>query len=130
MGLKKLMAKFSVPEILAAMRAAEVYVSYNEDGDATEDSWELAWSKLGGICATNRRSKTNPWIHDCYYIRGVLRNRLDNIVSWRVMQLLEQACSLGIGTDTLYHIASQATGWHKWQADMQALINSIPAKEE
>ena len=130
MGLKKLMAKFSVPEILEAMRAAEVYVSYEDDGNATEDSWELAWGKLGGICATKRRAKTNPWIHDCYYIRGVLRNRLNNTVSWRIMQLLEEACSLGIQTDDLFHMASQATSWHKWQDDMQALIDSVPAEEE
>lgn len=129
--IRHMLKKYSAPEILSAIRiSTSTYLRYDDDGDYTEASVHKAWEYIERICAVNRRAQKRPWLHDCYYIKGILRNRFPHIVEWKVMRLLEKACELGIQTDELKHMATVCESWKMWQNDMQALIDSVPAEEE
>ena len=57
--------------------AAEQYLGFQDDGSVTSESWEKAFGKIPGICRVERASKDDPDLKDIYYIRGIVRNRLD-----------------------------------------------------
>ena len=57
--------------------AAEQYLAFQHDGTVTSDSWETAFGTIPGICRVERASEDDPDIKDLYYIRGIVRNRLD-----------------------------------------------------
>ena len=76
-GLKRLVRKYDLNEIMTAMKiSTEQYLIFAENRP-TQESAEVAWKKVGGVCTLRRRDKENPDEKKLYYIRGILRNRLN-----------------------------------------------------
>lgn len=68
--IKKLLKQFSFSEI---MDATEIAIDSYYDG--TEDSWLIAFAKIGGICYTKRNQKDNPQSYYINYTLKALRNK-------------------------------------------------------
>lgn len=73
--LKKLMKKFSIEQILEAIDiAVEKYIRFNEDGEVTKESVEIAFNKVGGICHLKKRPLLEQKMA---YVRGICRNNFN-----------------------------------------------------
>jgi hypothetical protein len=114
-NLKKLIKKFSYQEVIDAMEVATTQYIEFVDNKITKDSVELAFSKIGGICTIKRQEAENPHISDLYYIRGILRNRLNYCDDQKSLRLLQSAVDNGASIDSLKQFASTVKNWTNFQ---------------
>lgn len=123
-SLRKLLKKFSVEEIMDAIRiAVDQYLEYEKDNEQPlHKSVELAWDKIGGICTIKRREKDRPYLDDLRYIRGILRNRLRYVDEGYALELMEQAAVLGATIESLKKLAVVAERWDDWRYEMENFI--------
>lgn len=105
--LQKWLKRYSVQEVLDAIRiSADTYIERDENRKITAESIEVAWMKVGGICATKRREKENPRLKDVYYIRKILTNRFGASVDPVKSMVLIQLCiDRGVPVDTVVSLA-------------------------
>jgi HNH endonuclease len=100
-GLKKLLRQHNADEIMEAMRVAtKQYLQY-DNNQLTQESVSHAWSKIGGICKTKKIEKSKPYMRDLFYIRGILRKRLNYLNEWQCLKLLEKAYQCGADLEKL-----------------------------
>lgn len=124
--IKRLLRKFGLQRLLEAMRiSAESYIDYDDDGEATQASVEIAVKKLGGICAIREAEKEKPYLRDVYYIKGICRNRFSYVDHRHAKALLESAFNVGGDVDEIRSIALNAKGWADWRTKMYDYINGI-----
>ncbi len=129
-GLKKLRRKFELSEIMEAMRiAVEQYVDYHE-GEPTQESVEVAWKKVGGICNTKKRESENPALSRIYYIRGILRNRLSYCNEGLAIQLLQEAIDLDANIESLEKHAKAVRNWSHWRDEIEEFIETERDKKQ
>lgn len=120
--LKELLRRFKPNEIMTAMKTAtEDYLDYYE-GEPTKESIEEAWKKVGGVCTITRREKENPGERRLYYIRGILRNRLDYLDESHAIDLLHKARDAKASLDSLERHAKAAKYWTGWRLDIEHFI--------
>jgi 5-methylcytosine-specific restriction endonuclease McrA len=121
-GLKRLKRKFEIDEIMSAINiAVEKYIEY-KDGNPTQESVDLAWKKVGGICTFKRLEKEDPDGSRLYYIRGILRNRLRYLNYPMAIQLLRAAVEANASIDSLEEHAKNVRNWSNWCDDITNFI--------
>jgi hypothetical protein len=120
-ALTKLLSDFSFDQIMKGMKiAVNQYVKF-VDGTPTQESVELAWNKVPGICYVTFHK---PHLKNLYYIRGIARNKCPYYFNDEdALQLLEAAYENGSDVDTLKKIAKQAHSWSQWRSEMYDLLN-------
>lgn len=120
--LKKLLTKFSVDEVMKAMRvASEQYIEYVADSP-TPDSVEKAWNYVGRICSVAKAEKDRPYLRDLFYIRGILRNRLSFTNDAVCIQLLEEAYLLDATVEDLREHSKTVRTWTEWRTGIENFI--------
>jgi len=123
-GLKRLQKKFSIDEIMVAIKiATEQYLEY-EDRNPSKESVEQAWKKVGGICRMNSIEKDNPNLKRLYYIRGILRNRLSYCNETLALKLLQQALEANASLDSLETHAKLARNWSSWRSGIEEFLDN------
>lgn len=109
--VRKLIKTFGLGKVLDAITIAhEQYIKF-EDAKATEESVNLASSKLGGIC---RLSSLDADERRLYYIRGIGRNRFDWFVDWQALTILKNALYAGVSVSYLEQLTREASSWIQW----------------
>jgi hypothetical protein len=125
-NLQKWLRKFSVEEVCHGMDvAAEQYLKFEEDGTVTSESWELAFDKIPGICRVERASEEDPDIKELYYIRGIIRNRLEGryFDNAQALEWLQAARSWDVPLDDLRDIAKHCTSWTQFRNRVSTAID-------
>lgn len=118
---KKWLRKFSLHDLLTSSEiAVSQYMRRDDRYLPTSESVNLAWSKIPGIA---RISKLPSAERDLYYVRGILRNRLDYVNEAEAMELLTDALDCGVDTDALKSHARQVETWKNWRADIKKFID-------
>jgi hypothetical protein len=132
--LSKHLKKYSAAEVMAAIRiAAENYLeTVTDDGMSkiTAQSANKAWDYVGRICNVTRREKDEPWLKDCYYIRGILRRRFNYVNDNQAIALLQEASRLGASAAWLKEVAIGARSWTAWHQEMDAVIEIVEGRQE
>ncbi|MBP0029859.1 MAG: HNH endonuclease [Roseofilum sp. Guam] len=121
-SLKKLLRQHNADEIMEAMRIATTQYLEYDNGQVTQKSISYAWSKIGGICKTKKLEKTKPYIQKLFYIRGILRKRLNYLNEWLCLKLLEEAYQCGANLDQLQDHACKVRTWTKWRQEIEYFI--------
>jgi hypothetical protein len=120
--IKKLAKQYAYDEILRAMdTASEQYLVFQDDV-VTGESWEIAFNKIPAIIKVNRDTKENPDLKDFFYIRGIIRNRLNYYDPRLTLEWLEAARSWGASIDELKRIASTTRNWTSFSSDIDEII--------
>ena len=65
-----------------------------------------------------------------YYIRGILRNRLEYCVDWECLDLLRAAHDENASLDYLTRLAKDARFWSQWKRWMGEVIAELRADNE
>lgn len=129
-SLEKLLKKFSLDQVLEAMRiATKQYIEF-VDKKPTQESVEKAWSKIGGICALKKFDKNNPEMKEIYYIRGILRNRLSYLNEGLALGLLKKSVSLGANLESLKEFAIEVKNWSTWRTAMEQHIEFLENQDK
>ena len=106
-NVAKWIKTFSADEVISAMdKAATYYLKTDHDGKITPESWEIAFSKISGICRVERASQDEPDLKQLYYVRGIARNNCPNyFVPYEALEALRAARSWDIPMEQLARIA-------------------------
>lgn len=122
--LAKLVRRFGVGTVLAAIRiACGQYLEYSDSGVVWESA-NVAFDYVGRICTVEKRSSEKPYLRDLYYIRGILRKRLSfypKNYEWKIISDLESAYIEGASLHNLKEIAVNARSWTQWREAMSTL---------
>lgn len=107
--LKGYIAKYGLAAVLSGIdKAHDTYVKLDsETGNATAESVNLAWAKVGGILAMANLPEEERSLH---YVKGILRNRL-NYVPYNVVRDLKHALMCGVSVDDMKLEAKHTSNW-------------------
>ena len=111
-GARQLLKKHGLQQVLDAIEtAADRYIKFNADAKATPESVELAWKKVGGICALAALPEDERRL---YYVKCILNKRLA-YVPYDVMDDLKLALSTGCPIDRLEREAKNCRNWSEFR---------------
>jgi hypothetical protein len=124
-NIKKWLRRYTLDEVLRAMDiSTEQYLEINGQGQATGASWELAFSKIPGICRVERESVENPDLKELFYIRGIVRNKCERYFDAPdCMEWLKAARSWDIPMQELRSIALQTRYYSHFTGLVSDAIN-------
>lgn len=121
--IKKLVKEYSYEEIRSAMKiSANQYLKFN-DKNTTEESWDIAYRKLGGIIRVERDSADNPALKELFYIRGILKNRVQFFDASLAITLLKLAHAKNVTIDELKRIALKVDYMYEFENVIEHLID-------
>jgi len=127
--IRKWAKEYSFDEILKAMDAsAEQYLVF-KDGVVTDESWGIAFSKILAILKVNKDTIEKPYLKDFFYIRAIIRNRLNYYDPRLTLEWLEAARSWGATIEELKRIASSTKNWTTFSTDIDDLIDKYKKNE-
>lgn len=98
--IKKWLKKSSAEGLLAATdESADVYLVFAND-EATDSSWNEFFNKIPTFAKIQKDSIDRPYLRDLFYMRGIVRNRVEN--KWyECLELLEKTHLAGAAIDSL-----------------------------
>lgn len=102
---------FSLAEILDGMD--EAALSYFKD--ATEEMADLSFSKVPAVCRCRRMDAENPALKELYYIRGILRNRLEYYDGDQALSDLQSLYDAGYELQSIKKLCRSVSSWSKFQ---------------
>lgn len=122
--IKKLSREYSYEEITTAMDiAADQYLKFNNEGDCTSESWNIAFNKISGICRTRRLTKDKPEMKELFYIRGILKNKIRGYFdSPLALSLLKNAYDNGTSLEDLRRIALESKYWDDFEESLNNML--------
>lgn len=123
-SLGKWVRKYSVNELIDSMQTSvSQYLKYGEGEDKpTPESVEKAWQYVPKICKSKRRMEDKPYLRELYYIRGILRNRLDYVHEWKSVKIMERAVLAGIPTEQIKEFAIEVSNWSSFRDTLETWI--------
>lgn len=123
--LDRLIRQFGLAEVLESVRisASQYLKTSGRDGKLAPASVELAWKRVGGICAARRIEREEPDRAILYHARNILRQRCGWIDEHRCMELLEEALDAGIAAEKLRNMTRRHRYYREWQGEMDALLD-------
>lgn len=105
----------------------DVYVKFNGD-EANLKTVDVAFNKLAGVIRVAKKLTEKPWLKECYYIRGILRNRV--YVNERyVMSLLEDAVKAGCDIDDIKQLACCCRNWTEFCDEVEEMMEEQNANQ-
>lgn len=130
--LRKVLRRFSLEEVMVSMRiAAESYIRTAGDPPVcVKDSVELAFGKIGGVCAARDEERRRPHIRRLYWIRGIIRRRWTYVKEHQVLAEMEEALRRGVSLDDLERLAKGTTYWTQWRSRLDELIELAESEVE
>lgn len=124
--IAKLIKTHGLESVLSSIdTASDEYIALDEEGRATSESVDLAFSKLGGIC---RLQSMPDWRRQIYYLRGILRNRVAYCSDWEALQLLEQAHAAGVDMEFIGWLVRNVSSWTKFKNQIIQAINDTQSE--
>jgi hypothetical protein len=123
--LRTWLRKFSLGELLQA--ADTSFAQYNQQG--TRESWAKSFDYIPKIAANNRKFADDPTLRDLYYIRGILRNRLNYLNEWMCLDLLKEAREAGATIASMYEMAKSVTKWTEFQQSIEKFLAGQQKKD-
>lgn len=111
--IRRWLKRYTLEEILTAVDASfGQYIEFDNEDNATSESWNKAFSYIPRIAGVNKRSADKPLLRDLFYIRGILRNRLGyEGHGFECLDLLESAFVAGATVESLREFSKTVRTW-------------------
>lgn len=121
--LTQIVKKFPLEVVLDSIEASCIqYLETDNKGKILENSVQKAFEYISKICVNKKRDQEKPYLKDLYYVRGILKNRLNNINMWQTLDLLEEAYNNGVSVDQLKQTAKSVKYWSEFKDEIRYLI--------
>lgn len=121
--IRQLMRKYQLEEIFEAMKiSSEKYLIFGYNDLVTNDSWEVAFNKIGGICYTRKKIKENPEYEDIYKIKNIAKKKFFSFYDKEALRLLKDAIKFKVPIEELYSIAANCYRWLEFKKSIEAII--------
>jgi hypothetical protein len=109
--------------VMSKMRAtAARCVRIAANGKATDESSKIMTRVLLNELKYKRFIDADPVGSQLRYIRGILRNRVDNVNLAEALLMLEAAYGSGYSIESLRSLAEDARSYWAWREDMRSLV--------
>jgi hypothetical protein len=121
--IRKWSRQYSIDELARAMEiSADTYLKRapRHPDVVTEESWTIAFGKIGAIATVTRQESEDPGIRDVYYLRGIIRRNL-GIDGYRMklaFDYLNRARLTGIPIDELRRFCGSTGSWSRFEDDI------------
>lgn len=99
--------------------AFDSYGVFGDDGQMDLAVASKCWNMVGGIL---RVTHDNPDMKELYYIRGILRNRLNYVNERDCLAVLKQASGSGMPLDELKRISRQCRSWSAFKDQVYSYL--------
>jgi hypothetical protein len=123
-NLRKWVTKYSVTEVIEAMKTATTQYLKYEDADRptipTKTSVEHAIDYIPRICSVMAASKEKPHLQRLFYIRGILRKRLSYVNERALIQFMERTLKSGVPVEAIESLAKEARNWTVFKETMES----------
>lgn len=117
--VRSLLRKYSISVLFDSIEeAGDKYIKKGEDGLATKDTVNLAFSKIGGIARMKSLPDDDRELH---YVKGILRNRLSYVPN-SVYGVLKNAYEKGVPIDAINQEARAARTWSRFESWLNSAI--------
>lgn len=120
--LRKWVRRYGLDEVLDAVEISfDQYLEW-QDEKPVSDTWNKAFAFIPRIVSVRRRQSDKPYLRDLFYIRGILRNRLNYCRDAVAMSLLEQAVEAGASIDNLREFAKAVQTWSQFTDEIHRFL--------
>lgn len=113
-GIKKLkqwLKRYDLNLVLDCMETSLIQYGVVEGKGYTSDSLEKAFSYTPKIASTKQKLEDKPYLKELFYMRGILKNRLNYFDPHKALALLEKAHENGAELDWLKEMCIKAPHW-------------------
>lgn len=116
---RKYLKLYGLKTILDSIDKAIIqYGKVAKDDQFTDDSVYKIYEYTIKICKFVNVDKEKPYLKDLFYIRGILRNRLNYCDQSEALILLEKAYIYGASIESLKSLALSVRNWTAFVADI------------
>jgi len=122
--VRKLIAQFGIADVLTAIPKVERYLVVDSGGLTTKASAQIAFGRLGGICATARRELEDPELHEIYKVRYSLSARLPSMQPWQVSRGIDKLRKAGFTAQEIRRAMDGVTKWYQFDEVIDALLDA------
>lgn len=128
--LRRMLKKYGLNNVLDAFdTAVDQYLEFSDD-KPTKDSVGTAWTKVERILSFNKTSEKKPYLKDLYYMRGILKNRLNYVNPHIAISLLEKAFLAGASKESMNGFVRNVRNWSDFQFEMETFIEKNEKRGE
>jgi hypothetical protein len=122
--ISKWLKKFSAAELLDALDICFLqYLKPDDDPKTLMGSWERAFCMTPRVAAINKNGGISADKSTAFYVRGILRNRLNYLNERTVINICVAAFEAGVTHEDVKHAAKKCKNWTdftSWLSDMEA----------
>ena len=122
--LKASLKKYGFKDVLDAVDSS---IDYYYDGNI-EDERERdltiikAFEMIPRICKSSKEQREKPYLKDLYYIRGILKKRLNYLNEWQSLDYLKKAYDYGVTLDDLKILSKEVKNWTQFKETIEEII--------
>lgn len=129
--IKKIVKKFDLNLVLDAVEiSTNQYLELDTEGSYTSKSVEKAFNFIGRICSNKTKDKERPYLKDLYYIRGILKNRINYCDNKQALIYLERAYEKGASIESLRDLVLEVENWSQFKYSIEEFLDSYPSDDE
>lgn len=115
---RKWITRYGLANILAALEDAFNQYGRVVDGKITSESWNDAWNRIPKVIRGKKIDAEKPYMKEIFYIRGILRNRLDYIHDRDALTLMERAHLAGASLSGMSDLAKSVSSWTRFREEL------------
>jgi len=120
---RRALKKYGLQLMLDSIDAAITqYLQHDKNGKPTERSITKVFDYVIRICKCKNLNKDKPYMKELFYIRGILRNRLNYLVEWKALDYLERAYLADASLDSLKECAKTVKNWSQFCDSIEEFI--------
>lgn len=129
--LRKWEKRFGTELLLDAIKAsADQYLAYDTEGTVTAETVNQAFHMIPRVAAGMKTVAEKPYMRDVYYVRAVLRNRLNYINEKVVIKITRDAIEHGVDIDWLRQFSKEVRSWSAYAKCLYDFIEEQRGDDE
>lgn len=115
---KKWIKRYGLSDVLAALDDVLSQYVKREDGIPTRESCEFAWKRIPAVIRGTKIIAEKPYMKEIFYIRGILRNRLEYVNDRDALTLMERAHLAGAPLSGMSDLAKSVSSWTRFRDEL------------
>ena len=130
-SIREWIRKFELINILDAMDISlSQYGIRDSNGDFSKESIEKVFNYIPKIAKNKQKDEKKPYMKDLYYMRGILKNRLNYYHPHKCIILLERAHLKGVSIEDLKGYCAEVRNWSHFSQGIENFLDGERDEDE